>query len=247
MAQTTLVELEIKEGQRLIDRLLQDGVPVTAAAWVKESESGDWNLYLVTPLVSEGGRKRPAYHRVSVVVHEMLKEGFGMDPFAKKVIGPNDPLAKDLVAHREGRPGGPPTPFRGSRLGDLAVEEAYIYPRPPTPEEAAGMQLWERGRIQLKPRIGQAGLCRVVLIQLETQAVLEGSDRTYHGTMHNPQPLSQDQVEVTWAEGGAVRIIGSNMGSAVSQRWRWSQPRVIWEEGGCPPDKVLHAILTAMG
>ena len=56
----------------------------------------------------------------------MQKEGFGMDPFEKKVIGPHDPIAKDMVTNR-GRPGRPPTPFRGSRLGDLGVEEAYIY------------------------------------------------------------------------------------------------------------------------
>jgi hypothetical protein len=137
MAQATLVEMQIKEGQRLIDRLAHEGVAVTAAAWVKESESGDWYLYLATPLVSEGGGKRPAYHRINAVIREMQYEGFGMDPFEKKVIGPHDPIAKAIIANRVGRLGGPPTPFRGSRLGNLAVEEAYIYPRPPTPEEAA--------------------------------------------------------------------------------------------------------------
>jgi hypothetical protein len=214
---------------------------VTAAAWVKESESGDWYLYLATPLVTESGGKRPAYHRVNAVIRELQKEGFGMEPFAKKVIGPHDPLARDLVANRVGWPGGLPTPFRGSRLGNLAVEEAYIYPRPPTPEEAAGMRLWECGGIELKPGICQTGLCRVVVIDLENRAVVQ--DRRYRDTMADPQPLSQGQLEVTWAEGGAVRIIGS----AAGQRWRWSQPRATWEEGGCPPDKVLHAIVTAMG
>jgi hypothetical protein len=245
MAQATLVDMRITEGQRLLDRLAQAGVAVTAAAWVKESESGDWYLYLATPLVSEGGGKRPAYHRVNAVIREMLKEGFGMDPYEKKVIGPHDPIAKDIVAHRSGRPGGPPTPFRGSRLGDLAIEEAYIYPRPPTPEEAAGIQLWECGGLELKPGIGQAGLCRVVVIDLEKQAAVQ--DRRYRGTVVDPQSLPQGQMEVTWAEGGTLRIIGSGTASAASQRWRWSQPRIIWEEGGCPPDKILHAILTAMG
>ena len=243
MAEATLVETQLKEGQRLIDRLTQEGVAVTAAAWVKESESGDWYLYLATPLVAEDGGKRPAYHRVNMVIREMQNEGFGMDPSAKKVIGPHDPIAQDLMANRDGRPGGPPTPFRGSRLGDLAVEEAYIYPPPPTPEEAAGMHLWECGRMALKPGIGPAGLCRVALIDFDTQAILEGSDRTYHGTMRSPAPLSHGQVEVTWAEGGAVRIIAS----AAGQRWRWSQPRLVWEEGGCPPDRVVQATLTAMG
>jgi hypothetical protein len=131
MAQATLVEMQINEGQRLIDRLTQEGVDVTAAAWVKESESGDWYLYLATPLVSEAGGKRPAYHRINSVIREMQKEGFGMDPFEKKVIGPHDPIAKDIVANQSDRSGRPLTPFRGSQLGDLAVEEAYIYRRAP--------------------------------------------------------------------------------------------------------------------
>lgn len=241
MAQATLVEMEIKEGQRLIDRLAQAGVAVTAAAWVKESESGDWYLYLATPLVSEEGATTPAYRRVNAVVREMQKEGLGMDPFAKKVIGPHDPMAKDLGANRVGRPGGPPTPFRGSCLGGLAVEEAYIYPPPATPEELAGIQLWECGRIELRPGIGPAGLCRVVVIDRETETVVRR--KTYRGAMANPQSLAEGQLEVTWAEGGAVRIIGS----AAGQRWRWSQPRGIWEEGGCPPDEILQATLTALG
>jgi len=241
MAEATLVDMQLKEGQRLIDRLAQEGIAVTAAAWVMESESQDWYLYRATPLVSEGGGKREAYHRVNEVIRKMQEEGFGMDPFAKKLIGSNDPIAKDLVAHREGRPGGLPTPFRGSQLGDLAVEEAYIYPRSPTSEEAAGIQLWERGQIELRPGVGPAGLCRVVVIDLENQAVAQ--DRRYRGTMANPQPLSDGQLEVTWGQGGAVRIIGSGD----HQHWRWSQPRATWEEGGYPPDMILHAILTATG
>jgi hypothetical protein len=114
---------------------------VTAAAWVKESESGDWYLYLATPLVTEEGGKKAAYHRINAVIRELEGEGFGMDPFEKKLIGPHDAIAMDIVTHRSSRPTGPPTPYRGSRLGDLAIEEAYIYPRPPRPKEAAGMQL----------------------------------------------------------------------------------------------------------
>lgn len=245
MAQATLVEMQINEGQRLIDRLAQEGIAVTAAAWVKESDSGDWYLYLVTPLVGEDGATRPAYRRVNAVIREMQKEGFGMDPFEKKVIGPHDSIAKDMVANRGGRPGGPSTPFRGSRLGDLAVEEAYIYPPPATRQETVGIQLWERGQIQLKPGIGLAGLYRVVIIDLENQAVLQ--ERRNHGAMANPRSLPHGQLEVTWAEGGTLRIIGPARDSAIPQRWRWSQPRISWEEGGCPPEQVVQAILTALG
>jgi hypothetical protein len=241
MAQATLVEMQIKEGQTLLDRLAHEGIVVTAAAWVKESDTGDWYLYLATPLVSEERGKREAYGRVNAVLRKMEEEGFRRDPFDKKVIGPHDPIAKDMIAHRKTRPGGPPTPFRGIRLGELYVDEAYIYPPPATPEEQMGIQLWECGRMELRPGIGPAGLCHVVVIDLENQTVVQ--KKMYRGTMANPQSLSHGQLEVTWAEGGAVRIIGS----AAQQRWRWSQPRAAWEEGGRPPEKILQAILTAMG
>jgi hypothetical protein len=126
--------MHVKEGQRLIDRLAQEGVAVNAAAWVKESESGEWYLYIATPLVGKDRDKRAAYHRVNEVMRELEEEGLGMDPFAHRVIGPTDPIAKDLVIQRPGRPGGPPTSFRGARLGDLAIEEAFIYPRPAAPK-----------------------------------------------------------------------------------------------------------------
>ncbi len=233
--------MQIKEGQTLLDRLAHEGFVVTVAAWVKESDSGDWYLYLATPLVGEDRAKTTAYHRVNAVLRKMEEEGFGMYPFDKKVIGPNDPIAKDMAAHGKARPGGPPTRFRGSRLGELYVEEAYIYPPPATPEQRAGIQLWECGRIELRPGIGPAGLCRMVVIDLENKTVLQKG--TYRGTMSNTQRLSHGHLEVTWAEGGGVRISGPS----ASQRWRWSQPRAVWEEGGCPPDEILKEILTAMG
>ena len=102
MAQTTLVDVQIKDGQCLLDRLAWEGVAVTAAAWVMESESGDWYLYLATSFVGEDGATRPAYQRVNAVIRKIQKEGFGMDPFEKKVIGPHDPIAKEMLANRSG-------------------------------------------------------------------------------------------------------------------------------------------------
>ena len=88
MAQAALVEMQIKEGQTLIERLTHDGIEVTAAAWVKETESGDWYLYLATPFVSEDGATKAAYRRVNAVIREMEKEGFGMDPFGRNRVVP---------------------------------------------------------------------------------------------------------------------------------------------------------------
>jgi len=105
------------------------------------------------------------------------------------------------------------------------------------------MQLWECGRTQLKEHIGPAGKCRVTVIDLEKQVVTQHG--RYRGTMADPQPLQPGQVEVTWAEAGAVRIIAAELGSAAAQHWRWSQPGKYWEQGSCPPDQILQAALTS--
>jgi hypothetical protein len=127
MDQGPLVEMQLEDGQRLLDQLAAEGVAVTAAFWAKESEYGEWYLYLVTPLVGEDGATLPAYRRVNGVTDELRREGLGIDPFEVKVIGPSDPIAKAVVATRDRSPGKRPTRFRGSRLGELDVEEAYIY------------------------------------------------------------------------------------------------------------------------
>ena len=55
MDQGTLVENRIDEGQRFIDQLVVSGLDVTAAAWVKPTEDGDWRLYVVSKVVDERG------------------------------------------------------------------------------------------------------------------------------------------------------------------------------------------------
>jgi hypothetical protein len=128
MDQGPLVAMQLEDGQRLLDRLAAEGVEVTAAFWAKESEYGEWYLYLVTPLVGENGVTRAAYRRVIAVTDALRRQGFEFDPFEVKAIGPSDPIAKAAVAARDRSPGRRLTRFRGSRLGELDVEEAYIYP-----------------------------------------------------------------------------------------------------------------------
>src|SRR5437879_12500211 len=115
MAQVTLVEMQIKEGQTLLDRLAHEGIAVTAAGWVKESDGGDWYLYLATPLVGEDGAPRPAYGRVNAVIRKLEEEGFRMDPIGYKVLGPRAPNDKDMGADRKAHPGGSVTAIRGRR------------------------------------------------------------------------------------------------------------------------------------
>jgi hypothetical protein len=135
MGQGTLVEKKVQDGQRLIDRLAEQGVAVVAASWVKENESDQWYLYLATPLVGEDGSKTAAYRRVGPLILNMQQEGIWIEPLEIKVIGPHDPIARDILAHRPRI--GVPAWFLGSRLGDIPIDEAYVYPPLPEVTEAS--------------------------------------------------------------------------------------------------------------
>ncbi len=131
MDQGTLVEMQIEDGRKLMGRLAEEGIPVTVAFWAKESESGQWFLYLVTPLISEGGVARPAYRRVNAVLTQMPSP-FWIHPLEVKLIGPTDPVARDVLAvhERAGRSRVRPVRWEGTRLGELSVEGVYLYPLP---------------------------------------------------------------------------------------------------------------------
>jgi hypothetical protein len=131
MDQDTLVNMQIDDGQRLLDRLAEEGVPVVAAFWAKESESGQWFLYIATPLVGAEGVTRPAYRRVNAVIRRMSAP-FWIDPLEVKLVAPTDPAAQDVLAAHRHAPGPLVSPIRwgGTRLGGVSVEGAYFYPLP---------------------------------------------------------------------------------------------------------------------
>src|SRR5215210_5979645 len=53
--QSTLVEAQIDDGRRFVERFAADGNPVQAAFWVKTAEEGLWFLYVVTELIDHVG------------------------------------------------------------------------------------------------------------------------------------------------------------------------------------------------
>jgi hypothetical protein len=127
MDQGPLVEIQIESGKRLIEQLVQAGVDVSAACWLKEAENGQWFLYLATPLVTKDGAKREAYGRVNAVIREM-RPPLQIHPFDIKVIGVESPIAKMVQELQQRYPGPLPFPYRGASLGGLSIEGAYIYP-----------------------------------------------------------------------------------------------------------------------
>jgi hypothetical protein len=127
MDQESLVTVQLEDGRRLLERLARAEIPVVVAAWIKESESGLWYLYLVTPLVVEDDVTRPAYRRVNEVIQEMPQRRM-IGPLEIKVVWPNGAVGTALRELVERYPGTSPFRYGGSRLGDLNIEGAYVYP-----------------------------------------------------------------------------------------------------------------------
>jgi hypothetical protein len=132
MDQGKLVEKQINDGQRFIDRLVEEGIPITAAAWIKESESELWFLYLVTPLASEDTDSRPVYGRVNAVLRQM-PPGLWVGWMEVKVVGPDSRVGGALLDLHRQYPGQAPIRYRGAHLGGVSVEGAYVYPPVPAP------------------------------------------------------------------------------------------------------------------
>jgi hypothetical protein len=127
MDQIPLVAEQIDDGKRLIARLVEEGIPVTAAFWVKESQNGRWYLYIATSLVGKGGATLRAYGRILPLL-EHMPPPFGITSFRVKAVGPSDPIAEAALALQERHPGNRGFYYEGSQLGGKYIEAAYIYP-----------------------------------------------------------------------------------------------------------------------
>jgi hypothetical protein len=126
MDQTPLVDEQIADGKRFLDRLGEAGFPVTAAGWVHETQRWRPHLCLVSPVVEDQGIGN-AYRRVHTLVREM-PQPCSIGPFDLMVFGPDEPLAEALVDLQRRHPGRSSFHFGGSHLGGVEVESVYLYP-----------------------------------------------------------------------------------------------------------------------
>jgi hypothetical protein len=132
MDQETLVGELIDDGKRFLERLVAEGMPVTAGFWVKETENGRWYLYIATPLVPEDGGTLEAYGWI-VDVFRQMPEPFGLEPDRIRAVSPSSPVGEAVVDLLKRYPGRGPIRYPGYRLGDVSVEAAYIYRPTPAP------------------------------------------------------------------------------------------------------------------
>ena len=125
MDQGTLVENQIDDGRRFIQRFAADGSEVQAAFWVKTAEEGLWFLYVATELVDREG-PAAAYRAVHASLRKLGEPRVSSSLI--KVVSPMNPIAKDVLLMMARHPGRLATRFRGKTLGSVAVDQGYIYP-----------------------------------------------------------------------------------------------------------------------
>lgn len=125
MDSDALVEEKIDEGRRFVAQLRLKNFDTTAALWVKTSDEGRWFLYVVSKAFVERGAAA-AYRDAYGILREMQPSWLSFSEI--KLVGPDNPLARDVVALRDRHTGRMPTRYRGTALGNLIIEEAYIYP-----------------------------------------------------------------------------------------------------------------------
>src|SRR3954453_13931560 len=124
MGQGTLVEMQIDGGKALVESLRDTGFDVTVSGWTKSSEEGDWYLYIASKDVDDRGLAdayRTVYSRIKA------NPEFGIDPFEVKLVGRQNPVARDLLDIRGAGVTRVPTRSRRPKLGHMSVEETYVY------------------------------------------------------------------------------------------------------------------------
>jgi hypothetical protein len=126
MDQGPLVTEQIDAGANLA-RAFDQRIPLRAAFWLKESEDGQWYLYLASDQINDSNFD-VAYGEVLRILGPVAH--LWLDPFQVKVTGVDDPVTKEVLAIQQRYPGKLATRLRNRMLGGLGVEEVYLYPIP---------------------------------------------------------------------------------------------------------------------
>ncbi len=126
MDQELLVENRFEDAEKLLSQLVRSGFDVTVAFWVLTSEESLWVLYIASNSVNPG-KIGNAYGALYASMSQIPHLSFSLSEV--QLVQPSEPIAKEAIALRDRNQARLPVRYRGKRLGDLAIEEAYIYPK----------------------------------------------------------------------------------------------------------------------
>jgi hypothetical protein len=124
--QELLVDNRIEDGEKLLAELVRSGFDVSVAFWVLTSEEDSWHLYIGSNSV-DPVRAGQSFGTLYVSLSRIPDAAITISEVS--LVHSSDPIAKEAMAQRDRRPGRIPIRYRGKRLGNLAIEEAYIYPK----------------------------------------------------------------------------------------------------------------------
>lgn len=125
MDKKILVERDINEGKMLIQTLDVSKFQLSGALWFYLTESENWRLLLVSPLVDTAGL-RSCYKVIQSVIGDMPKD-FGISLENISVLSPRDRLIQLLkIAIRTGA-GISTIRFTGNSINGVFIEDALIY------------------------------------------------------------------------------------------------------------------------
>jgi hypothetical protein len=127
MDQATLVEERKAGGQQLISRLLEEGIEVTAACWLRETEGGRWYLNIATPLVGKDRAPSDGYRRIIPLIQQIPPPHW-LDPMDVKLIPPDSPIAEAVRDLHRKYPGRGPIHLGETIFARRSIEGAYVYP-----------------------------------------------------------------------------------------------------------------------
>ena len=121
---TATLEIElIDDGKKYLDHLRRVGVDVRVAFWALTTEEETWYLYIASRLVDDDGLAA-AYRKIYPELARSQVEWVARSDI--KLISSQSPIADEAVAFQDARLA---TKFGGRKLGNLIVEDAYIYPK----------------------------------------------------------------------------------------------------------------------
>lgn len=124
MDQGPLVEDEIVDGRRFLERFAADGHAIRGAAWIKTAEEGLWFLYVVTETYDSAGPSA-AYR----AVHDSLEKlDDVLFPGSRiRLLGVNNLVSFDLMSLASAHPKRSGFPFDTDELGYMPVSQVYVY------------------------------------------------------------------------------------------------------------------------
>lgn len=126
MDQNPLVNEYRDTGEAIARKCADAGIDVTAAFWVKPSEDGQWYLYLASRDVEDRGLGE-AFRRVLAAIRQ-INPPPQIDTLGNlKLIGATNPITRDILSIQSRYPASLSTWYRGRQLGNMAIDEAYLY------------------------------------------------------------------------------------------------------------------------